>query len=106
MLILKAGRNQSLDRMTKQVLAVVSEQFFRLRIDEDAFPSFINDDHRVWRRLKQFTEGEDFGLQSKLMAHTLTSLLESDLVAYGFLGGCSDIAPSEVRTRDTIGRMF
>jgi hypothetical protein len=57
MSILKAGRNQSLDRMTKQVLAVVSEQFFCLRIDEDDFPSFIDDDHRVWRRLKQPTKG-------------------------------------------------
>jgi hypothetical protein len=67
MSILKAGRNQSLDRMTKQLLAVVSEQFFCLRIDEDDFPSFIDDDHRVWRRLKQLTEGlEDFGLHSKL----------------------------------------
>jgi hypothetical protein len=104
MSILKAGRNQSLDRMTKQVLAVVSEQFFCLRIDEDDFPSFIDDDHRVWRRLEQLTEGEDLGLHSKLMAHTLTSLLE--LVADGCLGGCSDIAPFEVRTRDTISRMF
>src|ERR1700733_122302 len=102
MSILKESRNQSLDRITKQVLAVVSEQFFCLRIDEDDFPSFIDDDHRAWRRLKQFTEGEDFGLHSKLMAYTLTSLLESDLVAYGCLGGCSDIAPSKVRTRDTI----
>jgi hypothetical protein len=31
------------------------------------FPSFIDDDHRVWRRLKQFTKGEDFSsLHSKL----------------------------------------
>jgi hypothetical protein len=67
MSILKAGRNQSLDRMTKQILAVVSEQFFCLRIDEDDFPSFIDDDHRVWRRLKQLTEWlEDFGLHSKI----------------------------------------
>jgi hypothetical protein len=43
--------------MTKQVLAVVSEQFFCLRIDEDDFPSFIDDDPRVWRRLKQPTKG-------------------------------------------------
>jgi hypothetical protein len=74
MSILKAGRNQSLDRMPEQVLAVVSEQFFCPRIDEDDFPGFIDDDHRVRRRLKQFTEGEDFGLHSKLMAHTLTSI--------------------------------
>jgi hypothetical protein len=49
------------------------------------FPSFIDDDHRVWRRLKQLTEGEDFGLHGKLTAHTLTSRLE--LVADGCLGG-------------------
>jgi|ERR1700683_474235 hypothetical protein len=39
---------------------------FCLRIDEDDFPSFIDDDHRVWRRLKQLTEREDFALHSKL----------------------------------------
>src|SRR6202041_316468 len=66
MSILKADRNQSLDRMTKQFLAVISEQFFCLRIDEDDFPSFIDDDHRVWRRLKQLTEREDFALHIKL----------------------------------------
>src|SRR5580692_5780524 len=66
MSILKESRNQSLDRITKQVLAVVSEQFFCLRIDEDDFPSFIDDDHRVWRGLKQLTEGEGFGLHSNL----------------------------------------
>ena len=64
--ILKAGRNQALDRLAKQVLTVVSEQFFCLRIDEDDFPGLIDDDHRVWRRLKQLTEGEDCGLHSKL----------------------------------------
>ena len=68
MSILKAGRNQSLDRMTKQFLAVVSEQFFCPRIDEDDFPGLIHDDHRVWRRLKQLTEGEGFGLHNKLRA--------------------------------------
>jgi hypothetical protein len=92
--------------MTKQVLAVVSKQFLCLRIDEDDFPSFIDDDHRVWRRLQQFTEGEDFGRHSKLMAYTRTSRLESDLVASGCLGGGGDIAPSAVRTGATSSRMF
>ena len=101
---LESGQESVARLKTKQVLAVVSEQFFCLRIDEDDFPSFIDDDHRVWRRLKQLTEGEDFGLHGKLTAHTLTSRLE--LVADGCLGGCSDIAPFEVRTRDTISRMF
>src|ERR1700739_163630 len=100
MSILKAPRNQLLDRMTKQVLTVVSEQLFCLRIDEDDFPSSIDDDHRVWRRLKQLTEGlEDFSsLHSKLRmprhgAH-ISPLYWRDPLSADCLGRCRDIASS------------
>src|ERR1700739_672378 len=107
MSILKAPRNQLLDRMTKQVLAVVSEQLFCLRIDEDDFPGSIDDDHRVWRRLKQLTEGlEDFSsLHSKLRMprHGHTFLLSvgvtpSRPTASDVAGG---LLPPEVRMRHT-----
>jgi hypothetical protein len=102
MSILKAGRNQSLDRMTKQVLTVVSEQFFCLGIDEDDFPSFIDDDHRVWRRVKQLTEGlEDFdftSLHSKLcmprQGTHVSPLYKRDLVSAEASDSARDIASS------------
>jgi len=105
--ISKTGGNQSLDRMTKQALAVVSKQFFCLRIDEDDFPRSICDDHRVWHRLKQLTEGlEDCALHSNLIAHTLSSLLESELAHTIASAGFNNIAPSELPPRNVISRMF
>src|ERR1700758_2952909 len=107
MSILKAPRNQLLDRMTKQVLAVVSEQLFCLRIDEDDFPSSIDDDHCVWRRLKQLTEGlEDFSsLHSKLRmprhGADISPLNWCDLLSADCLGRCRDNASSRVRMRHT-----
>src|SRR5579864_7176905 len=107
MSILKAGRNQSLDRMTKQILAVVSEQFFCLRIDEDDFPSFIDDDHRVWRRLKQLTEGlEDFSsLHSKLRMPRHGTHISRLIGATSSRPTASDAAaillPPEVRMKHT-----
>jgi hypothetical protein len=92
--------------MSKQFLEVASEQFLCLRIDKHDFPIFIDDEHRVWRQLKQITDGDGLRLRSKLMPQIITFLLGSDLVAYGCLGRCSDIARSAVHTRDTIIRMF
>jgi len=86
-------------------LAVVSELFFCLRIDEDDFPSFIDDDHRVWRRLKQLTEGvEDFSsLHSKLgmprHGTHISPLYQRDLVSADASEAAAILLPPEVRMR-------
>jgi hypothetical protein len=47
------SRQKHLNRETQQFLSGISEQYLRLRVDEDNLASFIDDHHCIWGRLEE-----------------------------------------------------
>ena len=53
MLVAKAGRDEDVDVPAEELVARISEEPLRLRVDEDDLSGFVDDHDRVGRRFEQ-----------------------------------------------------